>query len=122
MAKIYLILVFLLTNSLLCALDPWGDPVLMAGSMTVMAEVWIEDAPASAGDMVGAFVNNGGTPELRGKQVISVIGGISGCLLQIFTQSNGEEISFRVWDESLSAEFHATQSMVSEVNAAIGKF
>ncbi len=122
MAKIYLILVFLLSNSLLCALDPWGDPVLMAGSMTVMAEVWIEDIPASAGDMVGAFVNNGGTPELRGKQVISVIGGISGCLLQIFTQSNGEEISFRVWDESTSSEFHATQSIVSEVNAAIGSF
>jgi hypothetical protein len=43
------------------------------------------------------FVFVDGQPELRGKQHISIVNGISGCLIQIFTETNGEQVQFKIW-------------------------
>jgi peptidyl-tRNA hydrolase len=117
---------FLATLILLCslafAIDPWGEPSILTGSMSVMAQVSISGVPAAGGDVVAAFVTVGGTPQLRGKQGVQVLGSISGCLLQVYTESNGEVISFKVWDESAQQVFDVTQTLLSEVNGSVGSY
>jgi hypothetical protein len=116
------ILILLAISTFLFATDPWGDPVILSGSMTVMAQVNINDAPAVAGDVLAAFVSVGGNPQLRGKGPVMVIDGIPGCLLQVYTESTGEQITFKVWDESAAIVCDATQSLPSEVNGTVGSY
>lgn len=120
--RVLCILILLTFCTLLLATDPWGEPEVLSGSMTVMAQVSINDAPAVAGDVLAAFVTVGGVPQLRGKGPIMVIDGISGCLLQVYTESTGEQINFKVWDESASVICVATQTLPSEVNGTIGSY
>jgi hypothetical protein len=67
-------------STALFATDPWGERIILSGSMTVMAQVSIDDAPAVAGDVLGAFVTVGGVPQLRGKSTVVVVNGIPDCL------------------------------------------
>ncbi len=69
--------------------------------MTVMAKIGISGVPATVRKIfLAAFVTVDGIEQLRGKGNISVINGIAGCLLQIYTEVNGETIYFKVWDYS----------------------
>jgi hypothetical protein len=90
--------------------------------MTVMAQVTLNGAPASSGDVLGAFVSVGGVPQLRGKATVMINGGIAGCLIQIYTETNGETISFKVWDDSASIAYDAAQTLPSEVNGIVGSY
>lgn len=119
----YLILVvFMITCNLAFAVDPWGTPAILTGSETVMAKVSINSVPAVAGDVLAAFVYVDDYIELRGKEVILVNGGIAGCLLQIYTESSGEQISFKVWDESAQDVVSVTPILSSEVGAIVGHY
>ncbi|HNQ44613.1 MAG TPA: chitobiase/beta-hexosaminidase C-terminal domain-containing protein, partial [Candidatus Cloacimonadota bacterium] len=120
--KYVILLLLVAICSMMFAVDPWGEPVILTGSMTVMAQVSINGAPADNGDVLGAFVNVGGAPQLRGKGNIMVLGGIPGCLLQVYTETAGETISFKVWDESAQTEYTATQTLLSEVNGTVGSY
>jgi hypothetical protein len=100
--------------------DPFGLPTVLPTSMTVMAAVSIGGVPASNGDVLAAYVNVGGTPQLRGKQTIQVIGGVAGCMLQVYTESNGEVISFKVWDASADEVISASNTLASIVNGTVG--
>jgi hypothetical protein len=100
--------------------DPFGDPTVLTSSMGVVASVSIGGAQASNGDVLAAYVNVGGTPQLRGKQIIQVIGGVAGCLLQVYTESNGESISFKVWDASINEVIPSTTTLASIVNGTVG--
>jgi hypothetical protein len=100
--------------------DPFGTPTVLPTSMSVMAGVTIGGVPASNGDVLAAYVNVGGTPQLRGKQTIQVIGGVAGCMLQVYTESNGESISFKVWDASASEVIPSVTTLASIVNGTVG--
>lgn len=98
--------------------DPWPMPEVFTSSMIVMARVNIFDVPASNGDILAAFVNG----VLRGKQPIQVIDGISGCLLQVYSDVSGEHIEFQVWDYSAQSAIPANQYLYSQVNGIIGSY
>lgn len=118
-----LILLFMLgIISLGHATDPWGEPVYYPGSMVVMAQVSINGSPAADGDVLGAFAYDNGDYELRGKANVTVVNGISGCLLQLFCASDGEIIRFRIWDEAASAQYEAQETVATEVNGMIGSY
>jgi L-aminopeptidase/D-esterase-like protein len=120
--KILLLFTFIMLLTTAFATDPWGDPVVLPGSMTVMAQVFINGMPASSNDVLAAMVEIAGTPELRGKATIQNINGVAGCLIQIFTESNGEIIHFKVWDESAQTIFNVSQTLNSEVNGSVGSY
>lgn len=104
------------------AIDPWGTPAVLSGSMGVMARVTIDSAPAVSGDVVAAFVTVNNVQELRAKQSVQVIGGISGCLMQVFTETNGETVVFKVWDESAQQVCDVEQTLSSVVNGNVGVY
>ncbi len=119
----YLILIILMIlSSAIHATDPWGQPAILSYSMTVMAEVSVNNIPAAAGDMLAAFVQTNGVTQLRGKTPVQVNDGIAACLLQIYTETGGEEIIFRVWDQSSQNPVGVAQTMVSEVNGIVGHY
>jgi hypothetical protein len=102
--------------------DPFGTPIVLSSSMSVMAGVMIEGQMASAGDVVGAFVNVGGVPQLRGKETVQVNSGIAGCLIQVFTESNGETVYFKVWDSSANSVLNVSETLPSQVNGTVGSW
>ncbi|MCK9309157.1 MAG: chitobiase/beta-hexosaminidase C-terminal domain-containing protein [Candidatus Cloacimonetes bacterium] len=120
--RILIFAILILVSNLVFATDPWNNPSPLAGSMTVMAQVSINGSPAVSGDVLAAFVSVGGTPELRGKGLVQVVSGISGCLLQVFTDNSGEVISFKVWDESAQHVFEVSQTLVADVDGTIGSY
>lgn len=120
--KVFILLLLLLVAGSIYAIDPWGDPTLLTGSMTVMAEVRINAVPTAVGDVLAAFVTVGETEQLRGKAAIQINNSVSGCLIQVYTETNGEVVTFKVWDESAQTVFPVVQTLVSEVNAIIGSW
>jgi len=122
MKHIVILLALLVIGTCLHAVDPWGEPLILSGSMTVMARVSINSASTSPGDVLAAFVSVDSEQQLRGKQAIAVNDGISGCLIQIFTETNGEEIHFCVWDESQQDSLLVAQPLWSVVNGMIGSW
>jgi len=102
--------------------DPFGTPVVLSGSMAVMAGVMVDNQMASAGDVVAAFVNVGGTPQLRGKETVQVNSGVAGCLLQVFTENNGENIYFKLWDASTNQVLDVPETLISQVNGTVGSW
>ena len=122
MRLIPILLALLLLAGGLHAIDPWGEPLILTGSMTVMAQVRINGFATTPGDVLAAFVSVNGVPELRGKQAITVNSNISGCLIQIYTDANDEEIRFMVWDESSQQVYVCTQALASVVNGIVGSW
>jgi hypothetical protein len=102
--------------------DPWGEPAVLTGSMSVMAQVAINSVPAVTGDILAAFVTVGTDEQLRGKIPIQVIQGIAGCLIQVFTETNGEQVTFKVWDFSAQTIVPVTQTLPSEAGGIVGSF
>ena len=102
--------------------DPFGEPIVLSSSMTVMAGVQINGVMASEGDVVAAYVNVNGVPQLRGKETVQVIDGVAGCLLQVYTETNGEIVYFKVWDASTNRVYFAEETLNSIVNGTIGEY
>ncbi len=104
------------------AQDPFGQPIILSGSMSVMAGVHINGQMASAGDVVAAYVNVNGSPQLRGKETVQINDNIAGCLLQVYTETNGETVYFKVWDASTNQVYNVTETLSSQVNGVIGSW
>lgn len=102
--------------------DPFGEAVVLSGSMSLMSGVMIDGAMASNGDVVAAFVNVGGNPQLRGKGTVAINNGTAACLIQIFTESNGENVFFKVWDESTNEVLNISETLSSQVNGIVGEW
>lgn len=102
--------------------DPFGEPIVLSSSMTVMAGVQINGDMASEGDVVAAYVNIDGIPQLRGKETVQVIDGVAGCLLQVYTETNGEIVYFKVWDASTNIVYFVEETLNSIVNGTIGEY
>ncbi len=114
--------VLIMSASVGHAIDPWGTPVVLSGSMGVMAQVSINDTPATSGDVVAAFVTVNGIRELRGKQSVQVANGIAGCLVQVYTETNGEIVEFMVWDDSSQQLAEVNQVLNTVVNSLVGAY
>lgn len=104
------------------AIDPWPEPQILTNSMTLMAEVKINGIPAEAGDVLAAFITNDEGEQIRGKAEVASIDGIAGCLLQIYTEIDSEELSLRVWDESELLQYADNQLILSEPGGSIGSY
>ena len=102
--------------------DPFGTPVELPTSMVVSANVQINGQQATQGDILAAFVNVNGTPELRGKQTVQVIDGIAGCLIQIYTEANDETVSFKIWQSSTNQVLNCPVTLGTVVNGTIGSW
>lgn len=102
--------------------DPFGYPLVLSSSMTLMAGLEINDLPASEGDVLAAFVNVNGLPQLRGKESIQVNAGIAGCLLQIYSESSAEEVYFKVWNSHSGSILNTRESLASIVNGSVGSW
>lgn len=102
--------------------DPFDNPVVLSTSMTLMAGVLIDGEAASGGDVLAAFVDVNGEPQLRGKQALLIHDGVAGCLMQIYTEVNNEDIYFRIWDASTNEVLSVTESLNSIVNGTIGSW
>ncbi|MCB5271053.1 MAG: chitobiase/beta-hexosaminidase C-terminal domain-containing protein [Candidatus Cloacimonetes bacterium] len=102
--------------------DPFGPPLVLSGSMTVMAQVSINGFPAADGDVLAAYVAVNGIHQLRGKTPVQVISGVAGCVLQVFTETDGEAITFKVWNHNTQQIFTDTNILVSEVNGTVGSY
>jgi hypothetical protein len=103
-------------------MDPFGNPVVLPTSMAVVANVTINGQQAANGDVVAAFVNVGGTPQLRGKQTIQVVDGVAGCILQVYTETNGEVVSFKVWKSSTDQVLDCPATLNTVVNGTVGEW
>lgn len=119
----YLILLFLLLcTSAIYATDPWGEPRVLCSSMTVMAAVSIDGIPAEAGDILAAFIHLDGVLQLRGKTPVLLTDAVAACLLQVYTETDDEEILFRVWKHSSQTPKQVVQTLSSEVNGIVGHY
>lgn len=87
-----------------------------------MAGVHINGQMASAGDVVAAYVNVNGSPQLRGKETVQINDNIAGCLLQVYTETDGETVYFKVWDASTNQVYNVTETLSSQVNGVIGSW
>jgi len=102
--------------------DPFGNPTILPSSMAVVAGVTINSQQASNGDVLAAYVTENGTPQLRGKATVQVIDGIAGCNLQVYTTTNGETLSFRVWDQSTNTIYYSPTTLHTTVNGTVGSW
>ena len=102
--------------------DPFGMPTVLSSSMSVTSGVMINGQMASAGDVVAAYVNVGGIPQLRGKETVMVNSGVSGCLIQVYTESDGENVYFKIWDLSANQVLDVIETLNSQVNGNIGSW
>ena len=102
--------------------DPFGAPVILPTSMSVVANVTINGEQASSGDVVAAFVNVNGAPELRGKQTVQVENAIAGCILQVYTETNGEVVNFKIWKSSTNQVLNSPTTLNTVVNGTVGEW
>lgn len=82
----------------------------------------IEGVPATEQDILAAFVNVDGTEVIRGKGQIIIANGVPGCILQVFTEINGETITFKVWNFNTQMVYTAAQTLPSVVNGSVGSW
>ena len=102
--------------------DPFGEPVVLSGSMTLMAELTIDGIPATANDILAAYVTVNGQEQLRGKENIVMVNGVAGCQIEIFTETNGEDISFQVWDNAGHRVLPTSAGITSQPNEVVGSW
>ena len=102
--------------------DPFDQPLVLSSSMTLMAGVLIDGEAAAVGDILAAFVDVDGQPQLRGKETLQLNSGIAGCLMQIYTEQNAEDIYFLLWDASADQVLSVNESLDSVVNGTVGSW
>ena len=102
--------------------DPFGEPIILSGSMNVGAAVCINNQFAATDDVLAAFVDVNDSPQLRGKGSVIIQNGIAGCSFQVYTDTDGEIVYFKVWDVSTNQIYDITGAMFSQVNGNVGSF
>lgn len=123
MKKVYLLFALLLCIPLLYAqiADPWGSPVNLNNGMTIICRVTINNANATSGDIIAAFVGN----ELRGKTtLLSFPNGNLGVGRAFMVQSvlPDEYVQFRVWHVSTQSIYVAPDTLHLVPGSVIGSY
>lgn len=100
--------------------DPFGPVVVYPTTpMQIVGSVELFGSQAADGDFVAVF--SGG--ELRGKSEVVVVGGIAMVNLSVFTARDGEELEFRVWDESADlTHLSRFSKATSQVGGVLGSY
>lgn len=101
-------------------IDPFGVPLVLSSSMTLMAGVEINDQAASDGDVLAAYVEVNGVPQLRGKETLQINTGVAGCLMQIYTESDDEEVFFKVFRAQNGIVYDVVETLTTIVNGTVG--
>ncbi|MDY0150666.1 MAG: choice-of-anchor J domain-containing protein [Candidatus Cloacimonas sp.] len=101
-------------------LDPFEDPAILAETMQIGASATINGNMAALGDIVAAFVDVEGVPQLRGKGQIQVNGGLATCNFTVYTSASGESIHFELWDYSAQTLYNCNQTLPSQAGGWIG--
>ncbi len=122
MKKEILLFLFVVLTGLLSAIDPWGNPEILPGSMVISAQIQVQNLPVEAGDVLAAFTVSNGQLVLRGKSIISTIDSVSCCMIQVFSQTANEFLFFRFWDESEQKVIISPVTLNSQVNTEIGSW
>jgi hypothetical protein len=102
--------------------DPFGYPQYMPYSTSVSASVSIAGVAAEAQDVVAAFVNVNGVPQLRGKAILQDQDGVIGCHLQVYTHNLAETVYFKVWQRSTEEIFTAPVTLQTNGNGVVGQW
>lgn len=102
--------------------DPFGYPQYMPYSTSVSASVSIAGVAAEAQDVVAAFVNVNGVPQLRGKAILQDQDGVIGCQLQVYTHNLAETVYFKVWQRSTEEIFTAPVTLQTNGNGVVGQW
>lgn len=100
--------------------DPFGQPAALPASMDLAAAVSINGQEASSGDVLAAFVNVNGSPQLRGKGILNTGHGVAGGTLQIYTATNEETVYFKLWQRSTNEMFYAPITLSTVVSGNVG--
>ena len=96
--------------------DKWGKVVVYPNlTATVLAEVTLNGKAVSEGSVVGAFAGE----ELRSKREVVLAGGKSYVTLNVNLQ-DGEDVSFRIWEEDQQKEYSVTKPMTLETEETYG--
>ena len=89
-----------------------AEPVVYPNTpMSLYVEVQIDGKTVSDGDIVAAYVGD----ELRGKQTVVIYDGKAIANLVVNVASNGEKITFKVWDASAKRLYTATTTINAEI-------
>ncbi len=102
--------------------DPFGSPTVLDGSMSLIAGVVHNGVAAKEGDVLAAYVTVGGQAQLRGKAILTVQDEMAVCLLQVYTATNGETITFKLWDSEADVVYDISNIIYSQVNGSIGQW
>ncbi|MDI3503593.1 MAG: hypothetical protein PWP64_529 [Candidatus Cloacimonadota bacterium] len=102
----------------------YGEPAVLSSSMSLMAAVMIDNEAAAGGDVLAAFVTDIDTNEdqLRGIATLQHNSGITGCLMQIFTDAGNEEVHFKLWHKSSNEVLEVQETIISVPNGNIGSW
>jgi agmatine/peptidylarginine deiminase len=96
---------------------PAWEPVTYSNDRaTLYATITINNSPATAGDMVGAFVGT----ECRGTATVQVNGRASFVLMEIEMAQTNEVVSFKVYDISNDVVYPADYSTTANPGDTIG--
>jgi hypothetical protein len=95
---------------------PGWTPVVYTNSATIHGIVTIYGVAAELNDVVGAFVGS----ECRGVADVVTNGGNAYVTLVVNLASNGEEVSFKIYDYSASLAYDAIETYTLNYNQVIG--
>ncbi len=95
---------------------PGWTPVVYPNSATIHGIVTIYGVAAELNDVVGAFVGS----ECRGVADVVTNGGNAYVTLVVNLASNGEEVSFKIYDYSASLAYDAIETYTLNYNQVIG--
>ena len=95
---------------------PGWTPVIYTNSATIHGIVTIYGVAAELNDVVGAFVGS----ECRGVADVVTNGGNAYVTLVVNLASNGEEVSFKIYDYSASLTYDAIETYTLNYNQVIG--
>ena len=95
---------------------PGWTPVVYPNSATIHGIVTIYGVAAELNDVVGAFVGS----ECRGVADVVTNGGNAYVTLVVNLASNGEEVSFKIYDYSASLTYDAIETYTLGYNQVIG--
>ena len=112
--------IFPMTTFMFKHTDPFGEPVILSSSMNVACAVTIDSLFASSGSILAAYVDINGIPQLRGKQTIQLSENLASCIIQIYTENDGEIVRFRIWDPNNNQIYLSSNTLSTIVNGTIG--
>jgi hypothetical protein len=100
--------------------DPFGLPTAHEGSMDLLAGVMIGNQMTNNNDVVAAYATANGITQLRGKGTVEIIQGVAYCHIQIYTQTDGELITFKHWNYNSGVVTDMNETLTSVVGGTAG--